>query len=90
MFQTIDMDREQQSQPGTGSAENTGRSREEQLNPNTNLTQQQREDISDQPGLGRDRLGDLREMGQLSGRDDLAGGDNDGMIDQSTGEETER
>lgn len=83
------MDREQ-NQPGTGSAENTGRSREEQLNPNTNLTQQQREDVSDQPGLGRDRLGDLRETGQLSGRDDLAGGDNDGMMDQRSGEETER
>lgn len=84
------MNREQQPQPGSGSAENTGRSREEQLNPNTNLTQQQREDLSGQPGLGRDRLGDLREMGSLSGRDDLSGGDNDGMTEQSTGEETGR
>lgn len=84
------MNKEQQAQPGSGSAENTGRSREEQLNPNTNLTQQQREDLSGQPGLGRDRLGGLREMGSLSGRDDLSGGGNDGMTEQSTGEETER
>jgi hypothetical protein len=84
------MDREQNTQPGTGSAGNRGGSREEQVNPNTDMDNGQRQDIAAQGGLGRQNLTDLGEMGQLSGRDDLAGGDNDGMSEQSTGEETER
>ncbi|HZF63486.1 MAG TPA: hypothetical protein VEZ55_03325 [Chitinophagaceae bacterium] len=76
------------SQQGSGSAENTGRPREEQ--------QQQMQDQPDQEqilrDLGRDstRLASLKDMGSLSGRDDYAGGSGDQMSEENTNEETER
>jgi hypothetical protein len=81
----------QQSQQGTGSAENVGQERSEQQQQlNSHLTDEQRQDISGQLGNDSGRLADLSELGQLSGRDDNSGGSNDRMEDQSTGERTDR
>jgi hypothetical protein len=78
----------QKPQPGTGSAENQGRGREEQMNQG--VDQQGKDKIAEEAGLDRNDLTDIRELGQLSGRDDYAGGDNDGMSEQSTGQPTDR
>ncbi|MCW3074497.1 MAG: hypothetical protein JWP69_1566 [Flaviaesturariibacter sp.] len=78
------------SQEGTGSAENTGRERTSQQNPLTHLDQNQRQDIAQQAGLKENDIADLDDLGQTSGRDDYAGGDNDAMSGSSTGERTDR
>lgn len=80
----------QNAQQGTGSSENKNSPREEQRNPITHLTKDQEKDMTQQAGLGRDRLTDIGEMGGLSGREDYAGGENDGMSNQNTNESTER
>jgi hypothetical protein len=77
-------------QPGSGSAENRGDSREAQKAQYTQTDQSERKDLAEQAGLGRDQMTELNELGALSGRDDYAGGDNDGMSGQSTNEETDR
>ncbi len=80
----------QSSQQGTGSAENTGRNRNEQQQPNTKLSSQERQDIGNQLGNDNNRVADLDDLGMLSGRDDAAGGSGDRMENESTGKETER
>jgi len=77
-------------QQGSGSAENRGDSREEQKAQNTHLDKESKKDIAEQAGLGRERISDLGELGGLSGRDDYAGGERDGVSDQNTNEETDR
>ncbi|MBO9684093.1 MAG: hypothetical protein J7502_15745 [Flavisolibacter sp.] len=67
----------QNSQQGTGSAENRGINRDEQKNQTTNISGSQQKDISRQAGLGRDRMTDIEGLGGMSGREDLAGGDED-------------
>lgn len=83
-------ERFQQSQQGSGSTENTGRSREAQKNPATDLSKQQRQEIADEMGQGPNPIADLRGTGALSGRDDAAGGSGDRMENESTGKETNR
>jgi hypothetical protein len=81
-------DQIQRSQQGTGSAENKGESRSRQLNRNSQ-SDQDKQNMSG--GLGRDsgQLGNLRDLGALSGRDDSAGGSGDRMENENTGEETD-
>ena len=74
----------QQGQQGSGSAENTGRSREEQQNPVTNLSKQQRQDIAGEMGSGPNPVADLQDMGALSSRDDAAAGSGHRMENEST------
>jgi len=80
----------QNAQQGTGSAENKGESREQQKNQTANVSTNQQNDFARQAGLGRDRMTDIEELGDLSGRDDYAGGNNDGMTDQNTNSNTDR
>lgn len=80
----------QRSQQGTGSAENTGRDREEQKNRMMDMNNQDRQDIAGEMGKGPNPMSDLRNMGGMSGRDDYAGGDNEGMSDESSNEGTDR
>jgi hypothetical protein len=77
---------ENKQQQGTGSAENTGRNREEQVNQSMGGQQ----DISSAPGLSKQNTTTIEELGQRSGRDDYAGGFGDGMDDQDTGQGTDR
>jgi hypothetical protein len=78
------------TQQGSGSAENTGLERTSQQQPLTHLDQDARQDIAQQAGVSQEDIADLDDLGQTSGRDDYAGGDNDGMSDTSSGEATDR
>jgi hypothetical protein len=80
----------QQSQPGTGSAENTGRDREEQMHKKTDLSENERKDIASEIGEDPDKIASIRDTGAMSGRDDASGGTADRMEQQSTGEATDR
>jgi hypothetical protein len=73
---------------GSGSAENKGLDRSQQVNRNTSLDKDQRKKIANEAGIGRKRIADIEELGQKNGRDDYAGGDNDGMENESTGGKT--
>lgn len=78
------------SHQGSGSSENTGRDREAQKNTATDLNEQDKKDMAREAGLGRDRIADIEDLGGLSGRDDYAGGNKDGMSENSTNEGTDR
>ena len=80
----------QTSQEGSGSAENRGENRSEQQAKNTKLSERERQEVANQLGNDKNRVADLDELGQLSGRDDSAGGAGDRMEDQSTGQATDR
>lgn len=74
---------------GSGSAENKGESREAQKNRDFDLDNQQKQNIANQIGVDKSEIADLQDLGEGSGRDDLAGGFGDGMINQSTDEPTD-
>lgn len=78
------------SQQGSGSAENIGRSRSDQQNKMRDLSDNEKQDIGSQIGESENRIADLRDLGQLSGRDDAAGGSGDRMENESTGKETDQ
>jgi hypothetical protein len=80
----------QRSQQGSGSAENTGRDRNEQKNRTANLGREEKQDIGHSAGVDNKDVADISDLGGLSGRDDYAGGDADEMSNQSTNERTER
>ena len=80
----------QSSQQGTGSSENRNDIRDAQKNQTAYPDNNQEQDLAHQAGLGRERMSSIEEMGGLSGRDDYAGGDNDGVSDQNTNERTNR
>lgn len=79
-----------QTQQGSGSAENIGQDRSSQVNQTANLSEPEKEDIAAQIGEDPGSIADLKEMGALSGRDDLAGGSGDRMEEESTGSQTDR
>jgi hypothetical protein len=83
-------DQFQSSQQGTGSAENQGRNRSEQKMQSSSSGDEQRQDISTQIGESKDKVGDIRETGALSGRDDASGGSGDRMENTSSNQETDR
>lgn len=78
------------SQPGTGSAENKGGDRSEQVNKKKDLSRGDKQDIASQIGEPARRVGSIRDTGALSGRDDSSGGSGDRMEDQNTGQATDR
>jgi hypothetical protein len=80
----------QNSQQGTGSAENGGSGRDAQKHQATSIENDQQKDIAQQAGLGRDRMTDIEDLGGISGRDDYAGSDADDMSNQNTDEPTDR
>jgi len=80
----------QQSQQGSGSAENTGGERNHQFNEMTELSLEERMNVADQIGIPVDNVADASQTGAMSGRDDAAGGSGDRMEDENTGERTDR
>jgi hypothetical protein len=80
----------QKSQPGTGSAENKGQDRSEQVSKSKDLSREDRQNIAKDIGEDPSHIASLRDTGALSGRDDSAGGSGDRMEEQSSGEATER
>jgi hypothetical protein len=79
----------QQGKQGSGSAENTGRDRQDQMG-NTGLSEQDKQTIADQIGENKESVVGLKDLGAASGRDDASGGSGDRMEDQSTGGATIR
>lgn len=80
----------QKSQPGTGSAENRGQDRNEQVNRSKDLSQSDKQDMASQIGEKPERIASQRDMGVLSGRDDSSGGSGDRMEGENTGKGTDR
>lgn len=78
-----------QTTEGSGSAEQTGRSRDEQKNRNFDLDDKAKNDIASDIGVDAKDVADLHDLHADSGRDDYAGGSNDGMSDVSTNEPTD-
>jgi hypothetical protein len=66
----------QNSQQRTGSITNTDHSRDEGKNPTNNISNEQN-DVSRQAGLGRDRMTDIEDLSEISGREDYAADDED-------------
>lgn len=77
-------------QQGSGSAENKGQGREAQQNPNTTLSEKERNNLAEQLGETPNSVVGLKDLGALSGRDDAAGGSGDRMETGNTGDATDR
>lgn len=80
----------QKSQPGSGSAENKGQSRQEQRNRTQDLSRQDQQHIADEIGEDPSQVRSVRDTGALSGRDDSSGGSGDRMEGENTGKGTDR
>lgn len=83
------MEQNRQGEGGSGSAENQGKSRQAQQPPQAGNVPN-KEDAANVLGTDAGRSGRLQDTGAFSGRDDLAGGDNDGMTTQNSGQDTDR
>jgi hypothetical protein len=79
----------QESQQGSGSAEQTGRSREEQKNKLTDLSEEAKQKIASDADTPAP-VATIKDLGGMSGRDDAAGGSGDRMENESTGDNTDR
>jgi hypothetical protein len=84
------MENSKQVQQGTGSTENTDRDRNEQKQPLTNVSNQQKKTIGEDIDEGNHDIADLGELGMRGGREDYSGGFGDGMKDENTDERTKR
>ena len=84
------MNENKQAQQGSGSAENRGSDRDDQRHSLTNPDKTEKKDIAGNISESKNHLAGLKDLGQLSGRDDYAGGSGDDMSSQSTGEKTDR
>jgi hypothetical protein len=85
-----DRDYNPQQHEQTGGAESQGRDRKDQFNELSELSLEERMAVADQIGVPVESVSDAASLGTMSGRDDLAGGSNDRMEEESTGEETDR
>ena len=83
-------DQIQQSQQGTGSAENKGEKREKQVAGNTDISSREKSDIAKEIGVSSGQVFNLKDLGALSGRDDASGGSGDRMENENTRERTDR
>ena len=73
----------QNSQQGTGSAENKRENRNQQKNQTTDVSNEQQNDLAREAGLGRDRITSIEDLGGMTGRDDYSGGDNDDLTNEN-------
>jgi hypothetical protein len=79
----------QQSQQGSGSAEQTGGNRKAQHHPMTDLSWQEKKEIGKEAGTPAP-VTSIKDMGGMSGRDDASGGSGDDMENESSGESTDK
>jgi hypothetical protein len=84
----MDNNQNKTQQGGTGSAEQTGRNRDEQKLTNTSTTEKSH--IASQIGEDENNITTISELGGMSGRDDASGGTGDRMETENTNEETGR
>jgi hypothetical protein len=54
----------------------------------TDISREEKKNIGRQTGVGRDNVAGIEDLDGMSGRDDYAGGDSDGMRNESTNEPT--
>ena len=80
----------QQSHQGTGSAEQTGRDRDEQRLESRSLSEKEKSDTASQIGEKSSRISSIEELGGLSGRDDASGGSGDRMEEASSNDRTDK
>ena len=73
----------QNSQQGTGSAENSSESRDQQKKQTPRVSNDQQNKLARRAGLGRDRMTDIEDLGGLNGRDDYAGSTNDDLSNEN-------
>ena len=73
------------TQEGSGSAENMGRDRSEQMNTTAGTDPSGMQEATG----SKQHLVNLHDMGSLSGRYDYAGGSGDRMEEESTGKPTD-
>ena len=78
----------QKAQHGSGSSESQGESRDAQK-AKVEVSEEEKKDIADQTGLQPGDITDIKDLGGLSGRDDLSGGSGDDMTSTSSNEPTE-
>ncbi|RYZ20872.1 MAG: hypothetical protein EOO16_15145 [Chitinophagaceae bacterium] len=76
-----------EQQQGSGSAENKGQGREQQVSQGA---QPGKQEVSREAGISRRDVSSIEELGGRSGRDDYSGGSGDDMESQSTGSATDR
>lgn len=79
-----------QQQGGSGSAEQTGRDRQEQKTPTTRMNENEKSEVASQIDENKTDVRTIEDLGGMSGRDDLAGGSGDRMENQSTNQSTEK
>jgi hypothetical protein len=79
-----------QQQGGTGSAEQTGRDRQEQKMPATDMSGKEKGDVASQIGEADKDIRTISDLGGMSGRDDAAGGTGDRQEAESTNEQTDK
>ena len=79
-----------QQQGGTGSAEQTGRDRQKQKMPTTDMTEKEKADVASQISESKNISRTIADIGGMSGRDDAAGGSGDRMENESTNKSTEK
>jgi len=77
-------------QQGSGSSESRVHNREQQKSPAMHADENLRQNVAAEGDIDEGDISDLGELGQLSGRDDYAGGSGDEMNTTNTGEETDR
>ena len=75
---------------GSGSSENVGENRNAQKNEKATVGSDERKDIAEQTGLKPEDIGDIQQTGNLSGRDDAAGGSGDRMEETSDNDATDK
>ena len=74
---------------GSGSAEATGKSRDEQKNRDFTLDNDAKKDIANDAEIPENNVVGLKDLGAGSGRDDYAGGSGDSMSSANTNEPTD-
>jgi hypothetical protein len=72
-------------QQGSGSAENKGQGREQQVSP-----QPGKQQVGREAGISQRDISSIDELGGRSGREDYSGGSGDDMESQNTGSATDR
>ncbi|RYG48053.1 MAG: hypothetical protein EOO01_14020 [Chitinophagaceae bacterium] len=78
----------QTSQQGSGSAEQTGKSRDEQKNTMTDMSEEAKQKMAAEADTPVP-IATIKDLGGMS-RDDASGGSGDRMENESTGDATDR
>jgi hypothetical protein len=84
------MEPSQQTQQGSGSAENKGEDHDAQRQPMEHRSNKQKQQTGEDIDEGNHDIADLGELGMSGTSDEQSGGSGDKMNEQSTGEKTNK